>query len=53
MVDGLEDYNQLCTSIPGIGSIKSVLKRGVERASVIDYKFNENKHRGRQATASI
>ena len=53
MVDGLEDYNQLCTSIPGIGSIKSLLKRGVERANIIDYRFNGNKHRGRRATASV
>ena len=53
MVDGLADYNELCTSIPGIGSIKSLLKRGVERANIIDYRFNGNKHRRRQGTASV
>ena len=43
-------YEDLCTLIPGSSSMKKLLKRAVERANVIDYRFPKKKKRKRKIT---
>ena len=45
-------YEDLCTLIPGSSSMKALLKRGVERANVIDYRFTSKKRRKRKTGAT-
>ena len=45
-------YEDLCTLIPGSSSMKNLLKRAVERANVIDYRFPKKKKRKRKIGAT-
>ena len=39
------DVDSLCILLPAINPAKALLKRAVERANIVDYMFDGNKHR--------
>ena len=44
-VSDIIEIDSLCKRLPGINLIKILLKRAVERATIIDYKLDGNQNR--------